>query len=64
VVLPSWLNTAEILPLLTDKYHIRSIVSKINVNNFVTSKNGNLTENVLTFAVPGYSQTIVVDSNG
>lgn len=64
IVLPAWLNATETLGLLNEKYHIRSVVSKIKVSNFVASPNEELTENVLTFAVPGYTQTIVVDTNG
>ena len=35
----------------------------VNVSNFF-SRNYELTENVLTFAFPGYSQHIIVDTYG
>ena len=43
---------------------MRSVVSIINVSNFFNNRNFNLTENVLTFAFPGYSQHVVVDTYG
>jgi hypothetical protein len=43
IVLPAWLNATETLGLLNEKYHIRSIVSKIKVSNFVASPNEELT---------------------
>lgn len=62
VIIPSWLNCCEVLPLLSKQFHIRSVLTKINSNNFFSTKNLSLTENVLTFALPGYTQNVVVDT--
>lgn len=61
-IIPSWLDASKTLPLLTEKYFIRNIISKVNSNNFFANKNKNLVENVLTFCLPGYSQNIIIDS--
>jgi len=39
-------------------------LSKINAGNFFSSSHRELTENVLTFAVPGWSQTLLLDCQG
>lgn len=64
VVIPSWVNSAEALPQLAEQYHLRSVVSKINAGNLFFSTHRELTENALTFAVPGWAQTVVLDSQG
>jgi hypothetical protein len=64
VVLPSWVNSAEALPQLAEQYNLRSVLSKINASNFFCSQHRELTENVLTFAVPGWAQTVVLDCQG
>ncbi len=61
-IIPSWLDAAKTIPLLADKYTVRTIISKVNSNNFFSNKNKNLVENVLTFCLPGYSQNIILDS--
>jgi hypothetical protein len=50
--------------LLTAKYHIRSVLAKLNASNFFASKNQNLVENVITFGLPGFAQSIVLDTHG
>jgi hypothetical protein len=62
VVVPSWINCAAVLPMLSSKFHIRSVVSKISASNFFANANCLLTENVLTFCLSGFSQNIVVDA--
>lgn len=62
VVLPSWVNNAECIPLLSEKFHIRSVLTKVNAANFFATRNFNLVENVLTFCLPGFTQNIVVDA--
>ena len=64
VVIPSWINSAEALPQLAEQYNLKSVVSKINAGNFFCSIHRELTENALTFAVPGWAQTVVLDSQG
>ena len=62
MIVPSWLNSCEVLPLLGKQFHIRSVLTKISSNNFFSTKNDSLTENVLTFALPGYTQNVVIDT--
>lgn len=64
VVVPCWLNAAEAIPILNDKFTIRTVVAAVSVGGFYSSKHGTLADNVLTFAVPGYAQSIVLDSRG
>ena len=64
VVLPAWLLPTEALPALAAKHHIRTVVAKISCSNFYASSNQALTENVLTFALPGHAQAIVLDTRG
>jgi hypothetical protein len=40
------------------------VSSKINAGNFFCSPHKELTENALTFAVPGWSQTVLLDCQG
>ena len=40
------------------------MVAAISVAGFYSTKNGALAENALTFAVPGFAQSIVLDSRG
>ena len=56
------MNNCECIPLLADKYHIQSVLTKINAGNFYATNNLDLVQNVLTFCLPGYSQNIVVDA--
>lgn len=56
------MDASKTVPLLNEKYSIRTIVSKVNSNNFFSNKNKNLVENVLTYCLPGYSQNIILDS--
>ena len=64
IVLPAWLIPTDALPALAEKYHIRTVVAKISCSNFYASVNHALTENVLTFALPGHAQAIVLDTRG
>lgn len=64
VVVPSWLNAASIIPLLNETFNVKTVIATISVGGFYASKNGALTDNVLTFAVPGFAQSIVLDSRG
>ena len=64
VVLPAWLLPTDAIPALGQKHHIRSVVCKIGCSNFFASPNQELTENVLTFALPGFAQAIVLDTRG
>lgn len=64
VVIPSWVNSAEAMPQLAELYHLQSVLCKINASNFFCSSHRELAENVLTFAIPGFAQTIVLDSQG
>ena len=61
-ILPSWLNNGECIPLLGEKFHIRSVFTKINAGNFFSTRNFELVENVLTFCLGGFSTNIVVDA--
>lgn len=63
-MLPCWLNAAETIAVLNDRYDVRNVIAAISVGGFYTSKNGGLADNVLTFAVPGFAQTVVLDSRG
>ena len=62
VILPSWLNNSECIPLLSEKFHIQSVLTKINAGNFFCTNNSQLVENVLTFCLPGFTQNIVIDA--
>ena len=64
VVVPSWLNAAEVVPALNDKFQVTTVISAVSVGGFYSTKNGSVTDNALTFAVPGFSQSIVLDSRG
>lgn len=64
VVLPCWLNAAEAIPILSEKFNIRTVIAAVSAGGFYASKHGTLSDNVLTFAVPGYAQSIVLDSRG
>lgn len=61
-IVPSWISFQKLLPQLSSKYHIRSVLTKVNASNFFANKNFDLVENVLSYCLPGYTQNIVVDS--
>jgi hypothetical protein len=63
-IVPSWLDASKVIPLLLEKFYIRTIISKVNSTNFYSNKNKNLVENVLTFCLPGYAQNVILDSTG
>jgi exosome complex RNA-binding protein Rrp42 (RNase PH superfamily) len=48
--------------MLAAKFHVRSVLTKINSSNFFENKNMSLVEDVLAFALPGYCQNIIIDS--
>lgn len=70
VVLPSLLNTKLIvdnilrMPEFTDLCEIRTIITKINMNNFYHNSHKEIAENFLTFCNSGYSQFIILDNYG
>jgi|JI9StandDraft_1071089.scaffolds.fasta_scaffold717638_1 hypothetical protein len=64
VVVPCWLNAAEVIPVLNDKFSIRTVVAALSVGGFYSTKHGTLADNALTFAVPGFAQSVVLDSRG
>lgn len=62
VVAPFWVSPRELLESWTEKYHIRSVVTKINAANFYATKHSELTEYTLTYCTPGFSQSVVLDT--
>lgn len=42
VIIPSWMNSTETLPLLGQKFHIRSVLTKVSSNNFFSNQNMDL----------------------
>ena len=64
VVIPSWLNAAETIPTLNEKYDVKTVIAAVSVGGFYATKNGVTADNALTFAVPGFAQSIVLDSRG
>ena len=64
VVIPSWLNAAEAIPTLNEKYEVKTVIAAISVGGFYATKNGVTADNALTFAVSGFAQSIVLDSRG
>ena len=64
VVVPSWLSAAEAIPTLNEKYDVKTVIAAVSVGGFYATKNGVIADNALTFAVPGFAQSIVLDSRG
>lgn len=62
VVVPFWLSSRELLEGWSEKYHIRSVMTKINAANFYATSHRELTEYTLTYCTPGYSQSVVLDT--
>jgi hypothetical protein len=62
-IIPSWLDCSKTIPLLSEKFHVRAVITKVTSNNFFANKNKNLVENVLTYCLPGYSQNIILDAS-
>lgn len=61
-VVPFWLSSRELLESWQERYHIRSVLTKINAANFYATKHRELTEYTLTHCTPGYCQSIVLDT--
>lgn len=64
VVIPCWLNASQTILALNDRFAIRTVVAALSVGGFYSTKHGTLADNALTFAVPGFAQSIVLDSRG
>jgi hypothetical protein len=62
VVVPFWVSSKELIDTWSEKYHIRSIATKINAANFYSTNHYEITEYILTYATPGYSQSIILDT--
>jgi len=62
VVMPFWLSSREILESWSEKYHVRSVLTKINAANFYATSHYELTEHTLTYCTPGFSQSVVLDT--
>ena len=43
---------------------MKTVIAAVSVGGFYATKNGVTADNALTFAVPGFAQSIVLDSRG
>ena len=64
VVVPCWVSSKDFLEQASQKYHIRAVIVKINASNFYSTQNYDLTENLLAYCTPGFSQLIFLDTYG
>lgn len=47
---------------LSNLFYIRTIITKVNVNNFYKNSNWQIVENVTSYGIPGYSQVLILDT--
>ena len=70
LVQPAKLNTKLIIDLLerntdlANKFRIKAVITKVNINNMFENVNKQFVKKVLGFGVEGYSQFLILDSYG